>query len=180
MWELNKGWVVNNWCLWIVVLEKTLESPLDSKEIKPVNPKANQCLTFIGRTDAEVPIFWPLMWRADSLEKTLMLVKIEGRRRRVQQRMRWLDGITDWMDMSSSKHWEMVKDRDTWRVAVYGVTKIQTCLSNWTAITTTTLLTTFIYRISYVCHIVNCIHSIYLITWPPPFNCASHLEKPEI
>ena len=83
--------------LWTMVLEKTLESPLDSKEIQPVHPKGNQSWIFIGRTDveAETPILWPLMWRTDSFEKILMLGKIEGRRRRGWQSMRWLDGITN-------------------------------------------------------------------------------------
>ena len=94
-----------NWCFWTVVLEKTVESPLDCKEIQPVHPKGNQSWIFFGRTDAEVetPIFGYLMQRTDSLEKTLMLGKIECRRRRGQQNMRWLDGITDTMDMSLSK-----------------------------------------------------------------------------
>ena len=101
MWELvhKKGflWAPKNWCFWTVVLEKTLESPLDSKESKPVHPKGNQPCIFIGRTDAEAetPILWPPDWRIDSLEKTLMLGPIEDRRRRGRQRMRWLDGITD-------------------------------------------------------------------------------------
>ena len=110
MWELDykESWVPKNWCFWIVVLEKTLESPLDCKEIQPVHPKGNQSWIFIGRTDAEVetPILWPLMQRTDSLEKTLMLGRIEGRRRREWQRMRWLDGITEVMDMSLSKFQE--------------------------------------------------------------------------
>ena len=94
-----------NWCFWTVVLEKTLESLLDCKEIQPVHSKGNQSWIFIGRTDAEAeaPIFGHLLPRTDSLEMTLMLGKIEGRRRRGRQRMRWLDGITDVMDMSLSK-----------------------------------------------------------------------------
>ena len=96
MWELNykESWVLKNWCFWTVVLEKTLESPLDCKEIKPVNPKGNQPWIFLGGTDAEAPILCHMMRKADSLEKTLMLGEIEGGRRRGRQRMRWLDGIT--------------------------------------------------------------------------------------
>ena len=112
MWELDyeESWVPKNYCFWTVVLEKTLERPLDCKEIQPVHPKGNKSWVFIGRTDieTETPIFCHLMLRADSFEKTLMLGKIEGRRRRRWQRIRWLDGITTqwtWVWENSVSWW---------------------------------------------------------------------------
>ena len=136
MWEKDyeESWVPKNWCFWTVVLEKMLESPLDCKEIQPVHPKGNQSWIFIWRNDvkAELQYFGHLMRRTDSLEKTLMLGKIERRRRRGWQRMRWLDGITDTVDMSLSELWEWAMDRDTRCAAIHGITKSQTRLSDWT------------------------------------------------
>ena len=143
VWELDheEGWMLKNRCFWTVVLKKTLESPLGSKEIKLVNPKRKSSLNIHWKNWcwSWSPIIWPPDMKSRLIGKAPDAGKIEGRRRRGWQRMKWLEGIIDSMDMSLSKRWEMVKDREAWYIAVHGIAKSRTQLSNWRTTATVVL-----------------------------------------
>ena len=144
MWELDceESWVPKNWCFWTVVLEKTFESPLDCKEIQPVHSEGDQSWVFIGRTDAkaETPILWLPDVKTWLAGKDPDAGKDWGQRRRRQQRMRWLDGITKSMDMGSGGFQELVMDREARRAVVHVVTKTRTWLSNWSELNWTEIV----------------------------------------
>ena len=177
MWELDlkEDWALKNWCFQIVVLEKTLENPLDCKEVKWVNLKKISPEYSLEGLTLKLQYFGHLMWRADSLGKILMLGKIDGKRRRRGQRKGWLDSITDSVDsmnMNFSKLQEIMEDRGAWHAAIHGVAKSGTQLSNWATATTKA-------ESKPLGRAFNALHSL-VPTSPPNFFLSSMKSSPSI
>ena len=169
-WTMKKAGALKNWCFWTVVLEKILESPLDCKEIKPVNLKGNQLWIFIGRTDAkaEISILWPPDVKSQLIRKDPDAEKDWRQRRRGQQRIRWLNSITDLMDMNLSKLQELVEDRGAWCALDHEVTKSQTTK-------TTFLIYKELLKIERQCAKNEQTHRDHDLKWPLKVKSLSHV-----